>query len=117
MGISDLPVEEVPVVGDKDVGLRLVDVLKPPLDKSGLKQRRTPLRPKPHAHRPLLISAYLKEEKRPNMYTSTTYLIWLIKHCKGSLVLRFRGELKILNVLRDNFSVCNEKTLKSKTVR
>lgn len=45
------------------------------------------------------------------MYTSTPYLIRLIEHRKGSLVLRFGGELKILNVLGDNFSVCNEETL------
>lgn len=61
--MSNSPVKEVPVVGDKDIGLRLVDVLKPPLDESGLKQRRHALRPKSRTHRQLLDSAYPQRGK------------------------------------------------------
>ena len=46
-GTSDSPVEEVPVVRDKDVGLRLMDVFKPPLNERGLDKKENSHQTKP----------------------------------------------------------------------
>lgn len=36
---SNSPVKEVPVIRDEDIGLGLMDMLKPPLNESGLKPK------------------------------------------------------------------------------
>lgn len=101
-----LPIKEVSIVGHKDVWLCFLNVIKPPLNESCLQPLQRVIKLTETHSSLLFINALL---------LVATYLIVLIKNSEWPFVLRFGGKLKILNVLRDDLSVCDQKPLRENT--
>jgi hypothetical protein len=115
--LDEREVERVAVERRHDGRLDVSDVLKPSTDQSGLKKRRRKTRTRNGSAAYLesqthdLRASKLREKERQ------TYLIWLIKDYKRSLVLRLRRILKVLDILADDLPIRDEITLPVDHVR